>query len=52
MENFLSQSLGTYTAIREPSTYQVSQQVLDRNLVKKSLNVTNREKNREIVFTF
>ena len=32
--------------------YQVSQQVLDRNLAKKSLNVTRREKTRESLFSF
>ena len=34
------------------SKYQVSQQVLDRNLAKKSLNVTKSEKTRESLFTF
>ena len=33
-------------------SYQVSQQVLDRNLAKKSLNVTKSEKTRESLFTF
>ena len=32
-------------------SYQVSQQVLDRNLAKKSLNVTKSEKTSESLFT-
>ena len=33
-------------------SYQVSQQVSDKNLGKKSLNVTKSEKTRESLFTF
>ena len=37
---------------KENPSYHVSQQVLDRNLTKKSLNFTKNEKTRKSLFTF